>query len=222
MDATNITLTSVPGMPFIMVDLDNMEAYSCKKGYLRKLKPSNFFGKLTIHTVGSEVVGTTIYRLAYCAQKGIDHSKIPSNFCISYKDGAFCVREKKDITKEATKASVENRKISADEALKTIILIKESISDPVKKHELLMTVQSYRPKIKKYLRYTFGFSYERCEMFAEMAEEKLMNKLDQEYPVLSLFHYLKKTARGIVKDHRERRVTYYSNGRPTKRNADYF
>lgn len=106
---TNITLTPIQGLPGIYVDMDAMEVFSNRRGGLLKLSVRYPFGKCSLHVNGKTIV-TTIYRLVWAAQKGIDYNKIPTEYCFSYADGKITVLEREGLTARAERLSVSRTK----------------------------------------------------------------------------------------------------------------
>lgn len=214
-------LTPVNGLPGILVDIDAMKAYANRRGFLHELSIRQPFGKISLVANG-KTYGTTIYRLVWAAQKGIDYNKIPSNYCFSYADGKITVLEREGLNRKGGETKREQNKIKVEDAQKELDLIKGFNLDHRKTKELTLCVLSFRPKVTAYLKYTYGLCDERAEMYAEQSEAMLMQRIKEGYATYGFLHFLKKNASRMFRADRCRRIEYYENGKPKPINANYF
>lgn len=111
-------LEPLPGAPGYMVDTDAMAAYSYKRGTLRRIKTKTIYRACNI-SVDGKVVGTTIYRMVYCVQRGIDITKIPKGVCIGVNQyGSITVVTRSEISEKASR-TVEARRSERTTVLST-------------------------------------------------------------------------------------------------------
>ena len=95
-------LLPIPGAPGYRVDCENQQAYSMKRGILRPIKFRTKYKKAGL-TIDGKSYGTTIWRMMYCAQNGIDITTIPSDICISVNNGTLIVMDRSQVNKKSGK-----------------------------------------------------------------------------------------------------------------------
>ena len=81
-------LKQVAGTKCYFVDCERQEAYSFRNGMLRKLKARTKYKKISLKLDG-KTVGSTVYRMIYSAQHGIDLRRIPSDLCVTMTGGGW-------------------------------------------------------------------------------------------------------------------------------------
>lgn len=112
-------LLTVPGVPNYRVDVENGVVYKMAYGRLMEVNMRSKYKSFTIQ-VGGRTVGTTLYRMMYCAINQIELTKIPSDICISMEDGRLVVqdrgmvRAKTEVAKKRTAERLEQVKASMD------------------------------------------------------------------------------------------------------------
>lgn len=217
----NITLTPVQGLPDIFVDMDAMEVFSNKGGGLRRLSVRYPFGKVSLH-VNGKTITTTIYRLVWAAQKGIDYNKIPTEYCFSWDGKKITVHTRAGINAKSAAIRKENSRIVIENAQKELDLIKGYNLDHRKKKELYQTIISYRGATTEWMKYTFGLCDERAELYAEQAEGILIEQIKEGCAKIGFSRSLKQKASSLYRNDRCRRIEYYDNGKPKPINANYF
>lgn len=85
---SDMELKPLPGTDGYFVDCKRQEAYSFRNGMLRKLKARTKYKKISLKLDG-KTVGSTIYRMIYSAQHGIDLRRIPSDLCVTMTGGGW-------------------------------------------------------------------------------------------------------------------------------------
>ena len=74
-------LLQVPDIPNYQVDVVNGVVYTMRYGRLREVKMRTKYKSFTIK-VNGQTIGTTLYRMMYCAINHLDMLKIPSDICM--------------------------------------------------------------------------------------------------------------------------------------------
>ena len=112
-------LLTVPGVPNYRVDVENGVVYKLAYGRLIEVNMRSKYKSFTMQ-VGGRTVGTTLYRMMYCAINQIELTKIPSDICISMEDGRLVVqdrsmvRAKAEVAKKRTAERLEQVKANMD------------------------------------------------------------------------------------------------------------
>ena len=112
-------LQTVPDVPNYRVDVENGVVYKMAYGRLMEVNMRSKYKSFTIQ-VGGRTVGTTLYRMMYCAINQIELTKIPSDICISMEDGRLVVqdrsmvRAKAEVAKKRTAERLEQVKANMD------------------------------------------------------------------------------------------------------------
>ena len=171
-------LLPVPGAPGYRVDCENQQAYSMKRGILR---PINFRTKYkkAVLTIDRQSYGTTIWRMMYCAQNGIDITKIPSDICISVNNGTLTVMDRSQVKQKSDKA----RKIAQpkiDRLQANIDIIQQYYKGETK--PMLAYLHKAEKQVIDHYIFTYGFSKERAEIVVGVAVNKYLDRLRDGYP----------------------------------------
>lgn len=166
-------LLSVPGVPNYRVDVDNGVIYKMSYGRLKEVKMRTKYKSFTLQVDG-RTVGTTLYRMMYCAINQIELWKIPSDICISMEDGRLVVqdrsmvRAKAEVAKKRTAERLERVKLDMD-------LIERYYHGDVE------PMLVYLNKVEKSLTYHFievkGICRDRAEIIVGNAVNKYLDKL---------------------------------------------
>lgn len=171
-------LIPVPGAPGYRVDLEHQQAYSMKRGILR---PINFRTKYkkAVLTIDQKAYGTTIWRMMYCAQNGIDITKIPSDICISLANGKLIVMDRSQVKRK----SDEGRKLAQpqiDRLQSNLDIIQQFYKGETK--PMLAYLQKVEKEVTEHYIFTYGFSQERAEIVVGVAVNKFLDRLRDGYP----------------------------------------
>ena len=97
------TLLPIPGAPGYRIDLDKQQAYSLKRGCIRPMKPRTKYKCVSLSVDGT-VIGSTIYRMMYCAQHGIDINRLPSDVCFSMENGVVVPMTREQVVEKTNRA----------------------------------------------------------------------------------------------------------------------
>ena len=112
-------LLTVPGVPNYRVDVQNGVVYKMAYGRLIEVNMRSKYKSFTMQVSG-RTVGTTLYRMMYCAINQIELTKIPSDICISIEDGRLVVqdrsmvRAKAEVAKKRTAERLDQVKANMD------------------------------------------------------------------------------------------------------------
>ena len=93
-------LLTVPGVPNYRVDVENGVVYKMAYGRLMEVNMRSKYKSFTIQVDG-RTVGTSLYRMMYCAINQIELTKIPSDICISMEDGRLVVQDRSMVRAKA-------------------------------------------------------------------------------------------------------------------------
>ena len=96
-------LLTVPGVPNYRVDVENGVVYKMAYGRLMEVNMRSKYKSFTIQVDG-RTVGTSLYRMMYCAINQIELTKIPSDICISMEDGRLVVQDRSMVRAKAEAA----------------------------------------------------------------------------------------------------------------------
>ena len=102
-------LLSIPNIPNYQVDVENGVVYTMKYGRLKEVKTRTKYKSFTIK-VNGKTIGTTLYRMMYCAINHLDLTKIPSDICISMEHGKLVVLDRSTQHKKDNAILWRNRK----------------------------------------------------------------------------------------------------------------
>ena len=113
-------LLTVPGVPNYRVDVENGVVYKMAYGRLKEVKMRTKYKSFTLQVRG-RTVGTTLYRMMYCAINQIELAKIPSDICISMEDGRLVVQDRSMVRAKAEAA--KKRAAERLEQVKAVLIL---------------------------------------------------------------------------------------------------
>lgn len=105
-------LLPIPGAPGYRVDCENQVAYRYN-GFLKKVNDRTKYKTVNIMVDGGQFV-TTVFRMMYCAQHGIDIRKIPKGTCIAMYNGIVTAVSRTDMSAKRL-ATVKARRKNMDQ-----------------------------------------------------------------------------------------------------------
>jgi len=166
-------LLSIPNIPNYQVDVQNGVVYTTKYGRLKEVKMRTKYKSFTIQVKG-QTIGTTLYRMMYCAINHIDITKIPSDICISMENGKLVVLDRSMVLKKSN--SARKRNAERIEQIKVNMKMIEDYYDGNVK-----PILDYLHKVEKSLVWHFiethGLCQERAELVVADAVNKYLDKL---------------------------------------------
>ena len=158
--------------------MENRQAYSMKRGILRPIMFRTKYQSATL-TINGKAYGTTIWRMMYCAQNGIDITKIPSDLCINLTNGILTVNSRSDIHLKAEKA----KKMAAptmERIEKNMKLIRQFYDGEVQ--PLIEYLNTVEQSVVQHYIFIYGFSKERADLIVGIAVNKYLDRLRDGYP----------------------------------------
>ena len=170
-------LLPIPGAPGYRIDCENQVAYRLQ-GWLRKINDRTKYKVIHIMIDGQPYT-TTIYRMMYCAQLGIDITKIPKGTCISMRGGVVTavtrqeIQNKRYITIKTRRANLEKWKRNTE----LISKYYEGNTQP-----LLTELQDIEKHVKHWFINTYGMCEERAEIVSAYGVNKFMDRLAEGIP----------------------------------------
>lgn len=166
-------LLTVPGVPSYRVDVDNSVVYKMAYGRLKEVKMRTKYKSFTLQVRG-RTVGTTLYRMMYCAINQIELTKIPSDICISMEDGKLVVQDRR-MVRMRTEAAKKRTKEKMERVKSDMDLIERYYRGDVE------PMLVYLGKVEKSLTYHFievkGICRDRAEIIVGNAVNKYLDKL---------------------------------------------
>ncbi len=176
-------LIPVPGAPGYYIDCEGQKAYSCKNGVIHALTDRTAYRTLVVQIDGRPV-GTTIWRLMYCATNNIPLTTIPNGFCITFdhKENRLVVKEKKDTIEKAIQANGHSNKAARklDNVLANIRLVKRYYKGDTE--PLLNHLKEVEKKEQKRWQWMFGVSKTRAEIITSQAVNVYLDELANGFP----------------------------------------
>lgn len=201
-------LLPIPGAPGYRVDCENQEVYSIGNT-IRRLKHKSAYKSLSISVDGKQI-GTTVYRLMYCAQHSIDVTKIPPGTCIAMRNGMATVVSRSDIQGKRI-ATLRTRRKNLDDWKRNVGIIAKYYDGDTK--PLLNKLHGIEKMAKEYFINTYHLSNERAELIAAYGIDKYMNRVNEGTPspfiLSSVIRYGHSERR-----RQKRQYTYYDNMQP--------
>lgn len=134
---------------------------------------------------------TTVYRMAYCAKNNIDITKLPSDICISLRNGILTALTRKDIvndrfvTNSAKKAYQEVWKKN----IELIDKFYEGDTEP-----LLQELSKVEKRVAWWFVDTYGLSMERAEICSAYGVNRYLDRLSAGFPSPCFFSSVKRYA----------------------------
>lgn len=202
-------LLPIPGAPGYRIDCENQVAYSLKKT-LRELKHRTKYKVLAIQ-VGGMQLQTTVYRMMYCAQNGIDITKIPPGTCIGYIAGKVTVTDREEIMERAKKTAAKSNPKYKEWKHNIALLNKYYRGDS---GPLLEKLKDIEKSIK--LKYVTdrGLCEERAEIVAEEAVNRYLDALADGYPSSDIFGQVYRYSKVINLRMRMHYLKFHDNMQP--------
>ena len=183
-------LLPIPGAPGYRVDCENQEVYNIKKS-IKKLKTRTVYKSLNLRIDG-HAIPTTVFRLMYCAQNGIDVTKIPPHTCIGLYNGVATVvsrtelQKKRHITIKERNKNLEKWRVNYD------LIIKYYKGNTL---PLLNALKKVEIKVKLWYIERYGLSNERAEIVAAYGVNKYLDRLAEGCPTPYIFSSVLRHAR---------------------------
>lgn len=161
------------------VDVVNQVAYAIKYGKLHELHQRTKYRSVTL-TIGGKTVGSTIYRMMYCAINGIDIAKIPTELCISIsKDGKLEVLDRSMVVAKANKAR-QNARPKIETLTKNLEMLNAYYKGDSK--PLLEYLHKLENIFVNRFIYERGLCMERAQMCCAQAVNLLLDELRDGFP----------------------------------------
>lgn len=187
-----MTLLPIPGAPGYRVDVEGMAAYNIKGGGIKPIKFRTKYKCATLYIDG-RAVGTTLYRMIYCAQKKIDIMKIPSDFCISFSSGTIEVLTRSDVA-ERRNRNAKRRGDSLEWMQRTLDMIHRYYQGDTK--PLLDYIKKVERRVVSDYINIHGFSRERAENIVGNAVNIVLGRFNEGSPVFAIGKSIRMYARG--------------------------
>lgn len=166
-------LLSIPNIPNYQVDVENGVVYTMKYGRLKEVKTRTKYKSFTIK-VNGQIIGTTLYRMMYCAINHLDLMKIPSDICISMENGKLVVLDRSMVLKKSNAARKRNEE-RMEQIKANMKLIENYYNGDVQ------PILDYLHKVERSLVWhfikTYGLCQERAEIIVANAVNKYLDKL---------------------------------------------
>lgn len=168
-------LLSIPNIPNYQVDVENGVVYTMRYGRLKEVKTRTKYKIFTIK-VNGQTIGTTLYRMMYCAINHLDMLKIPTDICISMENGKLVVLDRSMILKKSNAARKRNAE-RMEQIKKNMKMIEDYYDGKVQ------PILDYLHKVEKSLVFHFvdvyGLCQERAEIIVANAVNKYLDKLKE-------------------------------------------
>ena len=171
-------LLPIPGVPGYRVDCENQVAYKFTGRDLRKLSCRTAYKVVSVMVDGQAVV-TTVYRLMYCAQHGIDLTKIPKGICIAMRNGIATVVTRQEVQAKRF-ITIRTRQKNMEQWKRNTDLISQYYDGNTE--PLLKELQDIEKKVKYWFISTYGLSEERAEIVSAYGVNKFMDRLADGFP----------------------------------------
>lgn len=166
-------LLSIPNIPNYQVDVENGIVYKMRYGRLKEVKTRTKYKSFTIK-VNGQTIGTTLYRMMYCAINHFDLTKIPSDICISMEKGKLVVLSRSMVLKKSNDA--RKRNAERMEQIKANMNLIERYYDGD-----VQPILDYLHNVEKSLVWhfidTYGLCQERAEIVVANGVNKYLDKL---------------------------------------------
>lgn len=170
-------LLPIPGAPGYRVDCENQIAYRFN-GYLKKINGRTKYGVVNIQVDGQKYV-TTVFRMMYCAQHGIDITKIPKGVNISMRNGIVEVLSRDDINRKRF-TTIRTRQKQMEQWKRNTELINRYYDGNTK--PMLDELQKVEKSVKYWFIDTYGLCEERAEIVAAYGVNRYLDRLAKGFP----------------------------------------
>ena len=183
-------LLPILGLSGYRVCVEDLEGYRYKYGNLLKLKPRTKYKIVSVQNNGTTLT-TTIFRMAYCAKNNIDITKLPSDICISLRNGELTALTRREIvndryvTNSAKKAYQQVWK-------KNIELIDKFYCGDTQ--PLLEELKKVEKSVAWWFVDTYGLSMERAEICSAYGVNCYLDRISKGFPSPAFFSSVKRYA----------------------------
>lgn len=185
-------LLSVPDVPGYQVDVENAVVYKMKYGVLREVNARTKYKSFTIQ-VNGQTIGTTVYRMMYCAINGIPLLRIPTDICISMEDGQLVVLDRSEVIRKTNEARKRHEE-KLDQIKANMELIERYYKGDTE------PILDYLAKVEKSIIWYFidirGLCRERAEIIVGNAVNKYLDKLKEGVSSFAIYNTVKRYALG--------------------------
>lgn len=207
------TLLPIPGAPGYRIDLDTQQAYSLKRGCIRPMKPRTKYKCVSLYVEG-KVVGSTIYRMMYCAQHGIDINRLPSDVCFSMENGVVVPMTREQVVEKSNRAR-QKAKPKMERLQRNMELIVKFYAGDVK--PLLDELRKIEGIVTWYFIDTRGIARQRAELISANAVNRYLDRLKAGNPTVYILQSVKRYAVGEnARLRREMQLDFIENMQPIK------
>lgn len=183
-------LLPIPGLSGYRVCVEELEGYKYRYGNLIKLRPRTKYKIVSVQNDGATLT-TTIYRMAYCAKNNIDITKLPSDICISLRNGMLTALTRQDIVNDRFVTN-SAKKAYQDVWKKNIGLIDRFYNGDTQ--PLLEELKKVENSVSWWFRDTYGLSLERAEICAAYGVNRYLDKIAMGFPSPHFFSSVKRYA----------------------------
>lgn len=195
-------LLPIIGAPYYRVDIENKVAYSMRNGILNPMKFRTKYMTSTLHIDG-KIIGTTLYRMMYCAQNHIDITKIPSDICISMRGGKLQVMDRSGVNRNDSRTR-ERKEHQLERAKKNLELIQKYYAGDVS--PLLRYLKRIEDDVTNEYMFMYGLCKERAQIVSGNAINQYLDELKRGTASFYIKTYIFKIARRHNANIRRNRV----------------
>ena len=185
-------LLPIPGLPGYRIDCENQVAYQLKYGVLKEVKQRTKYKVVNIYSNGLSTA-TTIYRMMYCAQNGIDITKIPPGTYIGMRHGVVLVTNREEMNQNRFTPK-KTRERNLEQWRRNTDLINRYYAGDTE--PLLEELKDIEKRVKHHFVWTYGLCEERAEIVAAYGVNRYMDKLSEGFPSPCIIGSVIKYARG--------------------------
>lgn len=168
-------LLSIPNIPNYQVDVENGVVYTMRYGRLKEVKTRTKYKSFTIK-VNGKTIGTTLYRMMYCAINHLDLLKIPSDICISMENGKLVVLDRSMVLKKSNDARKRNAE-RMEQIKANMNLIERYYDGDVQ--PILDYLHNVEMSLVWHFKDTYGLCQERAEIIVANGVNKYLDKLKE-------------------------------------------
>lgn len=183
-------LLPIPGLSGYRVCVEELEAYKYKYGNLIKITPRTKYKIVSVQNDGATLT-TTIYRMAYCAKNGIDITKLPSNVCISLRNGVLTALTRQEIVNDRFVTNSAKKRYE-EVWKKNIELIDKFYNGDTQ--PLLEELKRVESNVSWWFIDTYGLSKERAEICSAYGVNRYLDRIAAGFPSPHFFSSVKRYA----------------------------
>ena len=184
-------LLPIPGAPGYRIDCENQVAYRVN-GYLWKVNSRTKYKVINLYVNGKEIV-TTVFRLMYCAQNGIDITKIPKGVVIAMRNGKATAITRQEVARKRS-ITIRTMKRKKETWQRNTNLINQFFNG--NKKPLLSELQNIEKSVKFWFIETYGLNAERAEIVAAYGVNRYLERLRDGCPSPFIFGSVVRYGRG--------------------------